>query len=249
MASRKKGRYKVKDRYFKRAKEEGYRARSAYKLKEIIARYKIVRRGDRVLDLGAAPGSFLQVLSEVVGAEGVVIGVDLKEIEPIEGVETVVADIFEYKGLSGKCGFGTKFPSICAKETKREEGVSGNDTSTSDESPAAKLEKLQSEADFPESPKPEGKFDVITSDLAPQTTGIKFIDDDDSVELNLAALEVVKEHLEDGGRAVFKIFQSNETRRFVDAAKKVFERVHLVRPDAVRKTSKEIYVVCSGFKW
>ncbi len=182
--------YNVRDKYFRKAKEEGYRARSAYKLKEIIARYKIVKRGDRVLDIGAAPGSFLQVLKQVVGPEGTVIGVDLKPIEPIAGVETVVGDVFEYQ--------------------------------------------------------PTGQFDVITSDLAPQTTGIKFIDDDDSVELDLAALKVCKKHLKVGGVAIFKIFQSNEMRRFVDAAKKVFRMVHLVRPEAVRATSKEIYVVCSG---
>ncbi|OIP81203.1 hypothetical protein COW94_00720 [Candidatus Peregrinibacteria bacterium CG22_combo_CG10-13_8_21_14_all_44_10] len=190
MGSRKKGHYKAHDKYFHRAKSEGYRARSAYKLKEIIARYRIVKRGDLVLDVGAAPGSFLQVLKEVVGSEGHVIGIDLKEIEPIEGVETVVGDVFDYR--------------------------------------------------------PEGKFDVITSDLAPQTTGIKFIDNDDSVELNMATLEICKKHLNDGGRAVFKIFQSNEMKKFIDAAKRVFKLVHLVKPDAVRSTSTEIYVVCSG---
>ncbi len=59
------------------------------------------------------------------------------------------------KGSSEKCSFGTKFTPICAKEAKREEGVSGSDTSTSDKPPAAKLDKLQSEVHFSEDPKQE----------------------------------------------------------------------------------------------
>ncbi|MBU1018804.1 MAG: RlmE family RNA methyltransferase [Patescibacteria group bacterium] len=201
MAPRKKGRsrrsnpkkteahYKVQDPYFKQAKAHGYRARSAYKLKDILRKYPIVRRGDKVLDLGAAPGSFLQVLNEI-GAEAV--GMDLKEIEPIEGVSTIVADIFDYK--------------------------------------------------------PKGKFDVVTSDLMPNTTGIKFLDNEESVDLELRALQVAKKCLRDDGNAVFKIFNSNELKRFTNNARDCFREVHVFKPDAVRSTSKEIYVVCIGFK-
>ncbi len=70
------------------------------------------------------------------------------------------------KGSSGKYGFETKFVPICAKETKREEGVSGNDTSTNDESPAAKLDKLQSEAHFSEDPKIYAFIDSQNLNLA-----------------------------------------------------------------------------------
>lgn len=68
---------KLHDEYFKRAKAEGYLARSVYKLKEIDERYRLFRAGDRVLDLGCAPGSWLQMASEVVGSTGVVVGIDL----------------------------------------------------------------------------------------------------------------------------------------------------------------------------
>lgn len=71
----------VQDHYFKLAKEEGYRARSAYKLLEIDERWKLLRRGARVLDLGAAPGSWTQVAAMAVGDAGVVVGIDLKEID------------------------------------------------------------------------------------------------------------------------------------------------------------------------
>lgn len=83
------------DRYFKQAKAEGYLARSAYKLAEIQQRKGLMRPGDRVLDLGCAPGSWLQVASEVVGPRGVVVGVDLQEIRaPMPAnVRTLVGDI------------------------------------------------------------------------------------------------------------------------------------------------------------
>ena len=83
----------ARDRFYIRAKEEGFRARSAYKLKEIEAKFRIIKRGDTVIDLGAAPGGWSQVASELVGARGVVISVDLQHIEPIEGVVTLRGDI------------------------------------------------------------------------------------------------------------------------------------------------------------
>ncbi len=83
------------DRYFLQAKREGYLARSAYKLIEIQQRKRIIRPRDRVLDLGCAPGSWLQVASRLVGPAGLVVGVDLKPaaetIAP--NVRTIVGDI------------------------------------------------------------------------------------------------------------------------------------------------------------
>ncbi|NEQ51623.1 MAG: RlmE family RNA methyltransferase [Leptolyngbya sp. SIO3F4] len=71
----------IQDKYFKRAKEDGYVARSAYKLKELQQRYELVPRGGRVLDLGCAPGSWMQVEAEITGKSGVIVGVDLKPVE------------------------------------------------------------------------------------------------------------------------------------------------------------------------
>lgn len=81
------------DPYFRKAKEEGYRARSAYKLIQIQDRFQILKRGDTVLDLGAAPGSWSQVASEVVGRDGLVIAVDLQPVEPIEDVLVIQGDM------------------------------------------------------------------------------------------------------------------------------------------------------------
>lgn len=89
---------KIHDRFFKQAKEEGYAARSAYKLKEIQQRRRIIRKGDWVLDLGCAPGSWVQVASELVGPKGRVVGIDLKPVAigptAHDNAKTVVADAF-----------------------------------------------------------------------------------------------------------------------------------------------------------
>lgn len=88
---------KLHDRYFKQAKREGYVARSAYKLIELDDKRKIIRPGDRVLDLGCAPGSWLQVAAERVGPKGEVIGIDLRPVAGGFGrnVRTIVGDFTE----------------------------------------------------------------------------------------------------------------------------------------------------------
>lgn len=75
--------YQRKDAFYQRAKREGYRSRAAYKLAEIQRRERLLRRGQRVLDLGCWPGGWLQVAAEAVGAEGRVVGVDLAEMAPL----------------------------------------------------------------------------------------------------------------------------------------------------------------------
>lgn len=89
--------YQVKDAYYRKAKKEGYRSRAAYKLLELDRRFGLIKPGDRVLDLGAAPGGWLQVAGRLVGRDGQVIGVDIQPIEPIgeTGVIVLQGDITE----------------------------------------------------------------------------------------------------------------------------------------------------------
>lgn len=74
--------YNPHDRYYKKAKQEGYRSRAAYKLIELQQRYRCLRPGDKVVDLGAAPGGWLQVAAKIIGQNGKVIGVDLQKMQP-----------------------------------------------------------------------------------------------------------------------------------------------------------------------
>src|SRR6267143_337403 len=85
----------VSDPYVHRARAEGYRSRSAYKLIEIAKRDSLARPGDHVVDLGAAPGGWAQALAERVGRSGRVVAVDLLEIAPIPGVSVVRGDFRE----------------------------------------------------------------------------------------------------------------------------------------------------------
>ena len=83
------------EHFYRMAKRRGYRSRAAFKLKQLNGRYGLLRRGDVVVDLGAAPGGWLQAARERVGGEGFVLGVDLQPITklPYENVRTLVADI------------------------------------------------------------------------------------------------------------------------------------------------------------
>lgn len=87
--------YDPKDFYFRQAKKAGLRARSAFKIDEILRKGKLLRKGQAVLDLGAAPGGFLQVLAEAVGEKGVAVGVDLEPIRNLgkPWVRTAVVDL------------------------------------------------------------------------------------------------------------------------------------------------------------
>jgi 23S rRNA (uridine2552-2'-O)-methyltransferase len=82
-----------REHYFRRAKREGYRARAAYKLKQINDRYHVIGRGDVVVDLGCAPGSWLQVASELVGPSGHVVGIDMRSVVPVPGVTVLQGDL------------------------------------------------------------------------------------------------------------------------------------------------------------
>ena len=82
----------VTDVYVRRAKQDGYRSRSAYKLLEILDKDKLVRQGMVVVDLGAAPGGWSQVLAPLVGAKGQVIALDILEMVPLRGVTVIRGD-------------------------------------------------------------------------------------------------------------------------------------------------------------
>jgi 23S rRNA (uridine2552-2'-O)-methyltransferase len=89
----------VNDPYVQRSKKEGYRSRSVYKLTEIDERDKLLRPGQVVVDLGAAPGGWSQVLAKRVGPQGKVIAIDLLEMEPVSGVTFIQGDFGSKRGL------------------------------------------------------------------------------------------------------------------------------------------------------
>nr|WP_255616557.1 RlmE family RNA methyltransferase [Microvirga puerhi] len=85
----------LNDPYVAKAKREGYRSRAAFKLLEIDEKYHILKPGQRVVDLGAAPGGWAQIAAKRVGAKGKVVGIDLLPIDPLPGVEFIQLDFLD----------------------------------------------------------------------------------------------------------------------------------------------------------
>jgi len=113
------------DHYYKKAKKDGYRARSAFKLKQLNRKFNVIGQGMKVIDLGCAPGGWLQVLLEMVGEEGTVIGVDLLGIRPMDGVTFIKGDMTSevtLKRVLDAVG-GEKFDVVCSDMSP---DISGN---------------------------------------------------------------------------------------------------------------------------
>ena len=89
------GNYNRKDHLYEKAKEEGYRSRASYKLKELNQKYSLIKQGFKILDLGCWPGGWLQVAGELMGNHGVAVGIDLVEMEkfPNEQIHGIMGDV------------------------------------------------------------------------------------------------------------------------------------------------------------
>ncbi len=197
---------KLHDQYFKLAKAEGYAARSAYKLLQIQERRRIIRRGDRVLDIGCAPGSWMQVAVKITGPAGCVVGLDLQEvtIELPEHAIAIVGDAFRIAtedlaaGLQ-ECGGGPG----------------------------------------------ETRFDILLSDMAPNTTGAG--DHFRSVALCRRVLEIAPKVLLPGGKLVMKVFEGEEYPALLKETGAIFYEAKGYKPQATREVSKEMYIIATGF--
>jgi len=193
--------YDPKDFYYRKAKQKGLRARSAFKIEEILQRHRLLGKGEAVLDLGAAPGGFLQILADTVGERGTAVGVDL---EPIRNL--------------GKPWVRTAVVDLLAPDA---------------------LERIR--ALYP------GRFRLVASDMAPKTIGVKVTDEARSLELVRMALRVAEETLGRGGGFVAKVFMGGDFPELKRELATRFEEVHVVRPEATREHSFEVYVVGKGF--
>ncbi len=114
-----------KDYYYKKAKREKYRSRASYKLKQINAKYKLIRRGNKVLDLGAAPGGWTQVAREIVNSNGLVVAIDLQKIKRFEheNVITLQGDFTEKETIEKIKGITQSFDVIISDASPSISGV------------------------------------------------------------------------------------------------------------------------------
>ncbi|MGC8928277.1 MAG: RlmE family RNA methyltransferase [Myxococcota bacterium] len=125
------GIYNRKDYFYKKAKAEGYRSRAAYKLIELNRRYTLIRKGDFVADLGCAPGGFLQVAAEIVGEEGIVVGVDLSPVLPLGRNIFIITGDFTEKSVQDKMlslAKGRQFGVLLSDMAPKTSGIQFRDT-------------------------------------------------------------------------------------------------------------------------
>ena len=188
-----------RDTYVRQSKVDGYRARSAYKLKEIDEKFKIFKGGMSVVDIGAAPGSWSQYVAKVVKS-GKIISIDLKEMENIENTLQIQGD----------------FTLVDTQNQIKEY-----------------LKK---------------KPDVVMSDMAVNTTGIKNIDSIQTGELCKEAMVFSKDVISEKGFFISKIFMGSTFNEIVALGKKIFKEVRVFKPKSIRKDSKESFIICKNLR-
>lgn len=188
------GRKRTQDSFGRRAKQQGFPARSIYKLEEIDRRLRLLRPGMRVLDLGASPGSWALYAAGRVGPQGLVLAIDLNP--PRTALPPQVR--FEQRDVL----------TVGAAE------LGG-----------------------------AAAFDLVLSDMAPRTTGARSADQYRSFELYTRALELAGALLRPAGSFVGKIFQGAEFEQARAATRQLFEEVRILKPDASRAESYEVFLV------
>lgn len=185
------------DRFTQKAKKQGYAARSVFKLDEINHRFRVIKQGDRVVDLGCSPGSWSRFVLERIGGRGELVGVDITPPE-FSGGTVLVRSVMEVQ-------------------------------------PQELLDALG------------GKADVVLSDMAPRTTGNPLGDHVEQLVLANRAVELAREVLKSGGNLVIKVFDGEDAHAFVQSVRPSFDKVKRTRPEAVRRESREFFLVCLGF--
>ncbi len=189
------------DEYVKRARQEGYRSRAVYKLLEINEKDRLLRPGMTVVDLGAAPGGWSQLVTRLVGRQGVVIALDILPIEPLPGVECIEGDFRE----------------------------------------AAVLEQLLDRL--------QGRLvDLVISDMAPNTSGVKAVDQPRGMYLTELALDFARRCLRPGGDLLLKVFQGEGFDPFLKELRTAFVTVAPRKPKASRARSAEQYLLSRNYR-
>ncbi len=194
--------FKVKDHYFKKAKKENFFARSIYKLEEIDQKFKVIKKGQTVLDLGYHPGSWIQYTAKKVGEDGFVVGIDIRDVNKklfhLKNVRVYQKDIFDITDIS---------------ELEVEE-----------------------------------KFDVVVSDMAPNTTGVRSVDQLRSLNLVEQVFHHLDTFLKPNGNFVMKVFDSHDAQMYLKSQKCRFEEFQFLKPKSTRSVSKEFFVIGKKFK-
>ncbi|RYO41032.1 hypothetical protein AA0111_g984 [Alternaria arborescens] len=248
-----------RDAYYRLAKEEGWRARSAYKLLQLDEEFNLFEGVTRVVDLCAAPGSWSQVLSRVLikgekfgragwqdkqaAARSYVLGLDKKEstTQATPPSEVKVED-------KPKPREGVRIVAIDLQPMSPLEGVTTMRADITHPSTIPlMLKALDPDTYDPAAPQGSSPVDLVISDGAPDVTGLHDLDIYVQSQLLWAALNLALCVLKPGGKFVAKIFRGKDVDLLFAQLKIVFERVRVAKPRSSRASSIEAFVVCEGF--
>ena len=190
------------DMYVQQAREEGYRSRAVYKLKEIQAKDKLIKPGMTIVELGAAPGGWSQYVAQCMQGHGHIFALDILPMDPLPDVTFIQGDFREQTVLD-------------------------------------ELEKsLGSDV----------AIDLVISDMAPNTSGIKSADQAKSMYLVELAVEFACTHLKRDGDLLTKVFHGPGFDTLMRSLKQDFTAVLTRKPQASRQRSQETYLLAKGFK-
>lgn len=183
------------------ARSKGFRARSVFKLDEVDRKYSLIPPSCRIVDLGAAPGSWCEYAASRISGDGRVVGVDMLEMKPIAGVETILGDFTD--------------PGVQKRILERFEGQ---------------------------------RLDLVLSDMSPNITGIRIIDQAKAEQLQMSILEFCRDALRSGGSVLTKLFKGGSMVDIRAQYVRDFRRVHMIKPAAFRSESREVYLLACGYE-
>lgn len=213
-----------RDVFYRRAKEKGYRARSAFKLLQLDSEFNLFEGVTRAVDLCAAPGSWSQVLSDKLAVsfgeasgsgETRIVAVDLQPMAPIDGVLCIQGDITSYETAQAILE-----PFGCNNHNNNDDGET----------------------------KEEGnRAELVICDGAPDVTGLHDLDEYLQAQLLMSAVKITTHVLVDGGTFVAKIFRGRHASHLYAQLRLLFDRVSIAKPTSSRNSSLESFVVCQHF--
>ena len=190
-----------RDPYVQKARRDGWRSRAVYKLEQIDQKERLLRPDMVCVDLGSAPGSWSQYVTEKLKGRARIVAVDLLPMDALPDVEFIQGDF-------------------------REDAV---------------LEQLQAALD-------NAKVDLVMSDMAPNISGNKAVDQPRSMYLVELALDLATQVLKPRGDFVCKLFQGAGSDELIRSARGQFERVRVMKPKASRPGSREVYLVARNYQ-
>jgi len=190
-----------RDPYVQQARRDGWRSRAVYKLEQIDQKERLLKPDMLCVDLGSAPGSWSQYVTEKLKGRVRIVAVDLLPMDALPSVEFIQGDFTDDELLSDM-----------------QDAIG------------------------------DSKVDLVMSDMAPNISGNRVVDQPRSMYLAELAMDLCKQILRPGGDFVCKLFQGEGIDEFIGASRGAFKRVKVMKPKASRPGSREVYLVARNYQ-